>query len=90
MVIWALVILVMLMIPLLAIVIDSEFGRAFARRISGDEITDGGELKARIDQLESELRYLTESLQEVKEETGFLRSLLGEEPTGSRSLPPGD
>jgi hypothetical protein len=90
MVIWALVILVMLMIPLLAIVIDSEFGRAFGRRISADEVADAEELTGRIDQLEGEVRYLTESLQEVREETGFLRSLLGEEPTGSRGLPPGD
>lgn len=90
MVIWALVILVVLMIPILAIVIDSEFGRAFARRISGDEIPDAGELTRRIDQLEGEVRYLTESLQEVKEETGFLRSLLGEQSAQPRGLPPGD
>lgn len=90
MVIWALVILVVLLIPLLAIVIDSEFGRAFARRIAADEVADAGEMTRRIDQLEGEVRYLTESLQEVKEETGFLRSLLGEEPGGSRGLPRGD
>lgn len=89
MVIWAFVILVMLMIPLLAIVIDSEFGRAFARRIGTEPVAEGGELTERIEQLESEIRYLTESLESLREETTFLRSLLEEQPE-SRSLPPGD
>jgi hypothetical protein len=89
MIIWAFVILVMLMIPLLAIVIDSEFGRAFARRIGGEAVEGGGELSARIEQLETEVQYLTESLESMREETTFLRSLLEEQPE-SRSLPPGD
>ena len=89
MVIWAFVILVMLMIPLLAIVIDSEFGRAFARRIGGEPVEGVGELSARIEQLETEVQYLTESLESMREETLFLRSLLEEQPE-SRSLPPGD
>lgn len=89
MVIWAFVILVMLMIPLLAIVIDSEFGRAFARRISGDSPDSDPDLARRVDELEAEVRYLTETLESVREETTFLRSLLDDRPE-SRSLPPGD
>lgn len=89
MVIWAFVILVMLMIPLLAIVIDSEFGRAFARRISGDTPETDAELARRVEALEDEMRYLTETLESTREETKFLRSLL-EDRSGSRSLPPGD
>ena len=89
MVIWALVILVMLMIPLLAIVIDSEFGRALARRISGDSAARGGEADTRIEQMEGEIRYLTESLEALREETAFLRSLL-ERKSDRGSLPPGD
>lgn len=89
MVIWAFVILVMLMIPLLAIVIDSEFGRAFARRIGNEPTEVGGALAGRIEELESEVRYLTESLESLREETTFLRSLFEEQPE-SRSLPPGD
>jgi hypothetical protein len=90
MAIWALVLLVVLMIPLLAIVIDSEFGRAFARRISRDSSETDGELDDRISRLEGEVRYLTESLESVRDETGFLRSLLDEESSASRTLPPAD
>ncbi|MFW6089873.1 MAG: hypothetical protein ACODAB_08975 [Gemmatimonadota bacterium] len=89
MVIWAFVILVMLMIPLLAIVIDSDFGRAFARRISGDSQAGDGELAARVERLEGEVRYLTETLEALREETTFVRSLL-EKKSEPRSLPPGD
>lgn len=89
MVIWALVILVMLMIPLLAIVIDSEFGRAFARRISGDSAAGDEEHAVRLERLESEVRYLNESLEALREETTFLRSLL-ENKSEPGSLPPGD
>lgn len=89
MVIWAFVILVMLMIPLLAIVIDSEFGRAFARRISGDATVADEELAARVERMEAEVRYLTESLESLREETMFVRSLLDDAPE-SRSLPPGE
>lgn len=88
-IIWAFVILVMLMIPLLAIVIDSEFGRAFARRISGDDRAGDEELVQRLEALEGEVRYLSESLEALREETTFLRSL-AEGESESRSLPPGD
>lgn len=88
-IIWAFVILVMLMIPLLAIVIDSEFGRAFARRISGDATAGDEELAQRLEQLEAEVRYLNESLEALREESAFLRSLM-EGESESRSLPPGD
>lgn len=89
MVIWALVILVMLMIPLLAIVIDSDFGRAFARRISRESQPGDVEMAARVERLEGEVRYLGETLEALREETTFLRSLL-ENKSEPRSLPPGD
>lgn len=88
-IIWAFVILVMLMIPLLAIVIDSEFGRAFARRISGDATAGDEELARRLDELEAEVRYLNETVETLREESVFLRSLM-EGDAESRSLPPGD
>lgn len=88
-IIWAFVILVMLMIPLLAIVIDSEFGRAFARRISGDATAGDEELARRLEELEAEVRYLNETVETLREESVFLRSLM-EGDAESRSLPPGD
>ncbi len=90
MAIWALVLLVVLMIPLLAIVIDSEFGRAIARRISREDSEGAGQLQERMSRLEGEVRYLTESLETVRDETGFLRALLEEDSAESRDLPPGD
>lgn len=90
MAIWALVLLVVLMIPVLAIVIDSEFGRAFARRISREGSDADGVLSARVSQLEGEVKYLSESLETMRDETGFLRSLLEEEPPESRALPTGE
>lgn len=89
MVIWAFVILVILLIPLLAIVIDSDVGRALARRVSGESVEGGKELDDRVERLEGEVRYLTESVEAMREETTFLRSLLEEGPD-ARSLPPGD
>lgn len=90
MAIWALVLLVVLMIPVLAIVIDSEFGRAFARRISREDSIVDAALVERVSQLEGEVKYLSESLEAVRDETGFLRSLLAEESPESRALPPGE
>jgi len=90
MLIWALVLLVVLMIPLLAIVIDSEFGRALARRIARETPEIDGQMQERISSRGGEVRYLAESLEAVRDETGFLRSLLDEESTESRILPPGD
>lgn len=89
MVIWAFVILVMLMIPLLAIVIDSDFGRAFARRISRESQPGDAELADKVERLEGEVRYLGEALEALREETTFVRSLL-EKKSEPRSLPPGD
>lgn len=87
---WALVLVLILTIPLLAIVIDSDFGRALARRISREGSEDAGQLQERISRLEGEVRYLTESLEAVRDETGFLRSLLDEDSGESRDLLAGD
>lgn len=73
--IWAFVAVLALLIPILAIVLDSRAGDAMADRISGGE--DGGPRDAeRIEALEAEVRYLSESVERLREETEFLRSLL--------------
>lgn len=84
---WAFVIILVLLIPLLAIVIDSQFGQALADRISGGR-REAGSLQGRVESLEADVRYLTESVESLREETVFLRSLLeGRDET--RSLTPG-
>jgi hypothetical protein len=55
-------------------VIDSDVGRALARRISSDE--EPGGVKGRLDALESEVQYLTEEVESLSEESRFLRSLV--------------
>ena len=83
--IWAVIIGLVLMIPILAIVLDSPVGQAMAARISsgeGDEASP--ELSSRVDQLEAEMKYLGESLESLREETEFVRRLIegsGEEPS---------
>lgn len=72
--IWAFVVILALLIPILAIVLDSGVGQALADRVSEDRTA--GELEERVETLESELRYLSESVERLREETEFVRSLM--------------
>ena len=74
--VWAFVVLVLLMIPILAIVLDSQVGQALAKRLAGDELAGGEPLAARIEELEAEVKYLNESLESLREESGFVRALI--------------
>lgn len=71
---FAFVLALVMMIPILAIVFDSPVGQALARRISSDE--KAGDLTSRVDAMEGELRYLTETVTSLAEEAQFLRSLV--------------
>lgn len=85
MILWGFVALLIVLIPLLAIVIDSQVGQALANRISSGQ-PEEGELRERIDALEGEVRYLTESMESLREETDFVRRLIEtrEEPRPPR------
>ncbi len=87
--VWVLgvVVLLVLMIPLTAIVLDSEVGRALARRLGAGE--GGAEGEARLRRLEEEVKYLSESVESLQDETGFIRKLL-EKRKPQESLPPGE
>ena len=73
--VWAFVIILVLLIPLLAIVLDSQFGQALADRISGRR-AETSSLDGRLEALEGEVRYLAESVEQLREESAFLRSLV--------------
>ncbi len=85
---WALVVVALiLLIPLLAIVIDSQIGQALARRIARE--APPGELEARVDALQGELEYLTQSVEGLREETVFIRALVEGKERPRVALPPG-
>ncbi len=87
--VWVLgvVVLLLMMIPLTAIVLDSEVGRALARRLGTGETDAEGEV--RLKRLEEEVRYLSETVESLQDETTFIRKLL-EKPKTPESLPPGE
>lgn len=75
--VWAFVIVLVLLIPLLAIVIDSQVGQALADRIASHRSIEGGEeLLRRLEALETEVGYLNASVANLQEESEFLRTLV--------------
>jgi hypothetical protein len=88
MMILALILVVALMIPITAILVDSPLGRSIARRLEGrgDEGSGGGggrgggenlrDLQHKVDALESDVEELNRSLSATREELQFLQRLL--------------
>lgn len=78
------IILLVLMIPLLAILLDSHLGKALAARVerrplaSGDDVTQD-----RIALLEGEVERLGAELSRLEEESQFLHRLLTERAGGA-------
>lgn len=87
-----LVIVLVLLIPILAIVLDSQVGRALASRLERRGIDGPQDLSAeRLAFLESEVERLGQEIARLDEESGFLHKLLEERhPEGEAVLPPGD
>ena len=87
----ALIFLLVLMIPILAIVLDSPVGRALARRLEGRELSSGADkmTSERLSYLEGEVERLTTEVRKLEEESQFLNNLLTDRPA-SQMLPPGD
>ena len=89
---WAVIIGLVLMIPILAIVLDSSVGQALANRIArGVEEGKSREIEPRVGELEAEVKYLSESMESLREETEFVRRLIeGADEGGATRLGPGD
>ncbi len=81
------VIVLVLMIPLTAIVLDSELGRALARRLGSGEAAGDEDKRLRL--VEEEVRYLSAAVQSLQEEARFVRELL-ENRESEKALPPGE
>ena len=88
---WMIIIVLALLIPLAAIFLDSELGRALANRIDrrGPRLDEG--TGARLNALEGELERLSEEVQRLGEESDFLHRLLEGRTAGDEdALPSGD
>lgn len=87
---WVLVVvlLVALMIPITAILLDSPLGRSVARRLEGPGGADGGpamrQLERRLEALETDLEDVNRSLAGMREELQFVQRLL-EDPTKKKN-----
>jgi hypothetical protein len=84
------VLLVALMIPLTAVILDSQVGRAIAGRLERDRAGLDAGSAARIGALESEVERLGREVQRLDEESTFLHRLLENRKPDGGALPPGD
>lgn len=78
-----------LLIPLTAVILDSQVGRAIAARLEGNRDTTGT-LSGRVAALEGEVDRLNEVVSRLEEEAAFLQRLLEERPAPEGMLPPGE
>jgi len=86
---WAVVILVALMIPLTAIVLDSPVVRAWVDRMHGGEIEGTPEVKElskKVGIIEAELESVTRQLAQIQEEHQYMQRLL-EDPAQRAAAP---
>jgi HAMP domain-containing protein len=87
-----LILILVVLIPLLAIVLDSQVGRALASRLEGRTSGQGGDVSMeRLAFLEGEVERLAAEVERLDEEGRFLQRLLEERQSDhERGLPPGD
>ena len=80
---WQIIILVVLLIPILAIVIDSQIGRALAKRLEGRGLEAGDDIMVeRLAFLEVEVERLSDELKRLDEADQFVHKLLTERAGG--------
>jgi hypothetical protein len=80
-----------LLIPLVAVILDSHLGRALAEAISRGSTArplDDRETTRRLAALETEVERLSNEVLRLEEETVFLHRLLEAKPAEKRELPP--
>lgn len=82
-----LLVFVALMIPIVAILVDSPLGRSIAHRLEGGGTGTGelGDLHRKVDLLESEVEELHRSLSGMKDELQFVQRLLEKPKTPGSS-----
>jgi hypothetical protein len=88
----SLILLLVVLIPLMAIILDSHVGRALASRLERRGLEGPPDLMAeRMAFLEGEVERLTAEIARLDDESEFLHKLLAEKRSDSgAALPPGD
>lgn len=87
---WSFVIFVALLIPLIAVVLDSQLGRALAARLERPSVPADPALADRVAALEAEVERLSGELRSLEEQSEFLQRLLEEKPAPGGALPSGE
>ena len=87
-----LILVLVVLIPLLAVVLDSRFGQALASRLERRGLEAPSDLTAeRIAYLEGEIERLTSEVMRLDEESQFVHRLLTERSSAEGgTLPPSD
>lgn len=87
--VFAFIVILALMIPLIAVILDSQLGRALAGRLERGAPADESVLAPRVAALEGEVERLTKELEQLQEQSEFLNRLL-ESKSPAGELPPGE
>jgi hypothetical protein len=87
--VFAFIVILALMIPLIAVVLDSQLGRALAGRLERHAPVDESLLAPRIASLEGEVERLSKEMEQLQEQNEFLTRLL-EGKSAAGELPPGE
>ena len=83
-----LILILVVLIPLMAIVLDSQVGRALASRLERRGLGEPQDLMAeRVAYLEGEVERLTGEIGRIGEESQFLHQLLAERDPEAKQLP---
>lgn len=88
--------LVALLIPLMAVILDSRLGQALAARLEREPRAMSSEDRQRLQTLEGEVERLTDEVRRLRDQGEFLERLVGERrageigPASEASLPPRD
>lgn len=84
-----LIIVIALLIPLLAVILDSPPARAMAARLERDDSLPVARMDQRVRELEGEVERLGRELERLGEEHSFLERLLSEKVEARAALEPG-
>lgn len=82
---WQLFVVLALMIPILAIVLDSQVGKALAARLERRNLHGSHVTHERIKNLETEIDRLSMEVCRLEEESQFLHKLLTDGPDASQA-----